>query len=165
MQHATDWAPGIRQITRFADPIGLDNPDKRANCANMLHGGEGPSSRKQEQTKEHVMMVESWPCRVSSEIHINGLHVSYPVREDKGKAVATGQEDKKDPKRARVVASQGHEVVRPGCSMMSSAATTGKDMGRRWDNPNWITQVTDKGRNPDNSNRVSSIEQERPDHT
>jgi hypothetical protein len=76
--------------------------------------------------------------------------------------VATGQEDGKDPKRARVVQSQGQEVVRPGYSMMSSAATTGKDKGRCWDNPNWVTRVTDKGRIPDNSNqvtRVSSIDQ------
>jgi hypothetical protein len=72
MQHATDGAPGIRQITRFADWVCSDNPDRRVKHANMLHGGEGPSSRKQEQTEEHVMMVGSWPCRVSSEIHING---------------------------------------------------------------------------------------------
>jgi hypothetical protein len=72
MQNATDRAPRIRQITQFADRVGSDNPDRRVNRANMLHGGEGPSSRKQEQTKEHVVMVGSWPCRVSSEIHING---------------------------------------------------------------------------------------------
>jgi hypothetical protein len=35
-------------------------------------------------------MVGAWLCRVSSEIHINGRRVSYPVREDKGKVVATG---------------------------------------------------------------------------
>jgi hypothetical protein len=52
-------------------------------------------------------MVGSWSCRVSSEIHI--------------KAAATGQEDEKDPKRARVVLSQSHEVVGSGYSMMSSA--------------------------------------------
>jgi hypothetical protein len=72
MQHATNHAPRIRQVTRFADRVGLDNPDRWVNHANVLHGGEGPSSRKQEQTEEHVMMVGLWPCRVSSEIHING---------------------------------------------------------------------------------------------
>jgi hypothetical protein len=72
MQHAMDPAPGIRQITRFADRVGLDNPNRWVNHANMLCGGEGPSSHKQEQTEEHVVMVGSWPCRVSSEIHING---------------------------------------------------------------------------------------------
>jgi hypothetical protein len=46
------------------------------------------------------------------------------------------------------VLSQGREVVGPGYSMMSSAAATGKD--RHWDNPNRVTQVKDKGRNPDN---------------
>jgi hypothetical protein len=75
-------------------------------------------------------MVGSWPCRVSSEIHINGRRVSYPVRKDKGKAVATRQEDEKDPKRPHVVLSQGCEVLRLGYSMMSSAPATGKDMGR-----------------------------------
>jgi hypothetical protein len=67
-----DRAPEIRQNTRFADWVGSDNPDRRVNRANVLHGGEGPSSRKKELTEEHVMMVGSWPCRVSFEIHING---------------------------------------------------------------------------------------------
>jgi hypothetical protein len=35
------------------------------------------------------MIIGSWLCRVSSEIHISGCHVRYPVHEDKGKAVAT----------------------------------------------------------------------------
>jgi hypothetical protein len=90
MPHAMDRAPEIRQITRFADQVGSDNPDRRVNCANVLHGGEGPSSRMQEQTEEHVMMVGLWPCRVSSEIHINGQRVSYPVGEDKVKGAAMG---------------------------------------------------------------------------
>jgi hypothetical protein len=34
-------------------------------------------------------MVGSWPSIVSSKIHINGRHVSEPVREEKGKMVAT----------------------------------------------------------------------------
>jgi hypothetical protein len=72
MQHAMDQAPRIRHISQFANLVGSDNLDRRVNCANVLHSGEGPSSRKQEQTKEHVVMVGSWPCRVSSEIHING---------------------------------------------------------------------------------------------
>jgi hypothetical protein len=72
MQQATDRAPKIKHNTRFADRIGSDNPNRQVNCANMLHGGEGSLSRKKERTEEHVMMVGSWPCRVSSEIHING---------------------------------------------------------------------------------------------
>jgi hypothetical protein len=48
MQHAMDPAPGIRQITRFADWVGSDNSNRQVNHANMLYGGEGPSSRKQE---------------------------------------------------------------------------------------------------------------------
>jgi hypothetical protein len=72
IQHATDWAPGIKQNTRFADLVGSNNPDRWVNHANVLHSGEGPSSCKQEQTEEHVMMVGSWLCRVLSEIHIKG---------------------------------------------------------------------------------------------
>jgi hypothetical protein len=90
MEHAMDQAPGIRQITRFADRVGSNNPDRWVNHANVLHGGEGPSSCKQEQTEEHVVMVGSWPCKVSFEIHINGQRISYLVHEEKGKAVATG---------------------------------------------------------------------------
>jgi hypothetical protein len=48
MHHAMDQAPRIRQITWFADRVGSDNPDRRVNRANVLHGGEGPSSCKQE---------------------------------------------------------------------------------------------------------------------
>jgi hypothetical protein len=101
MQHAIDQTPRIRQITQFADRVCSDNPDKWVNRANVLHGGEGTSSRKKEQTEEHVVMVGSWPCIVSSEIHIGGQRVIYPVCEDKGKAAATGQEDEKDSNRAR----------------------------------------------------------------
>jgi hypothetical protein len=46
-------------------------------------------------------MVGSWPCKVSSEIPINGQLVSEPVRKDKGKTMATELEDEKDLKRAR----------------------------------------------------------------
>jgi hypothetical protein len=57
---------------QFADLVGSDNPDRWVNHANVLHSGEGPSSCKQDQTEEHVMMVGSWLCRVLSEIHIKG---------------------------------------------------------------------------------------------
>jgi hypothetical protein len=46
MQHAMDRAPEIRQITQFADWVGSDKPDRWVNHANVLHGGEGPSSHK-----------------------------------------------------------------------------------------------------------------------
>jgi hypothetical protein len=69
-------------------------------------------------------MVGSWPCKVSSEIHINGRRISELVHEDKGKTTATELEDEKDPKRARVVLSKDHEVVRPVYSRLKSATTT-----------------------------------------
>jgi hypothetical protein len=62
------------------------------------------------------MMVGSWPCNVSSENHINGRRIGEPVHEDKGKTTAPKQEDRTDPKRARVVLSKGQEVVRLGYS-------------------------------------------------
>jgi hypothetical protein len=68
------------------------------------------------------MMVGSWPCKVSSEIHINGRRVSELVREDKGKTTATEPEDEKDPKRAHTVLSKGHDVVRPGYLTLTGAA-------------------------------------------
>jgi hypothetical protein len=52
-------------------------------------------------------MVDSWPCKVSSEIHINGRCASEPVHEDKVKTTALELEDRKDPKRAHVVLSKG----------------------------------------------------------
>jgi hypothetical protein len=57
------------------------------------------------------VVVGSWPCRVSSEVHINGCCISDPVREDKGKVVATGQEDEKDSKGAHVMLSQGQVLL------------------------------------------------------
>jgi hypothetical protein len=96
------------------------------------------------------MMVGSWSCRVSSEVHINGRRVNDPIREDKGKAVATGQEDEKDPKRARVMLSQGREVVGPGYSKLSSATATLMDKGRSSDILNRVTQVGDKDGQPGN---------------
>jgi hypothetical protein len=67
-------------------------------------------------------MVGSWPCKVSSEIHINERRVSEPVHEDKGKTMAPEPEDRKDPKRARVVLSKGREVIIPGYSRVIGVA-------------------------------------------
>jgi hypothetical protein len=157
MQHTMDQAPGIRQITWFVDRLGLSNPDRRVTRADELHGGNASSSRKQEQTEVHAMMVCSWACKVSSEVHINGRCISDPVHEDKGKAVATGQDDEKDPKRAHVVLSQGHEVVGPGYSKLSSAAAMETDKVRCSDNLNRVTRVGDWGGRPGNPNRVIQV--------
>jgi hypothetical protein len=95
------------------------------------------------------MMVGSWPCKVSSEIHINGRCISEPVHEDKGKTMATELEDMKDPKRARVVLSKGREVVGPGYSRVTDVAA----------------KVTNKRENLGNHglvNRISKMEQHYP---
>jgi hypothetical protein len=78
---------------------------------------------------------------VSSEIHINGRHISEPVCEDKGKMMALEPEDRKDPKRACVVLSKGHEVVGPSYSMMRGVAA----------------KVTDKRENSGNHGRVNRV--------
>jgi hypothetical protein len=90
------------------------------------------------------MMVGSWPCKVSSEIHVNGRRVSEPVQKDKGKATILESEDVKDQKRTRMVLSKGHEVVGPGYSRLSGDAA----------------RVMDRGRESDNLNRVGRVHQE-----
>jgi hypothetical protein len=92
----------------------------------VLRKEEEPS-REQEQVKKHIMMVGSWPCTVSFEVHINGRHVSEPVQEDKGKVTVPKSEDEKDPKRTRMVLSKGREVVRPGYSRLSRDAASVTD--------------------------------------
>jgi hypothetical protein len=42
------------------------------------------------------MMVVSWPCKVLSEIDVNGRRVSEPDRKDKGKATVPESKDGKD---------------------------------------------------------------------
>jgi hypothetical protein len=114
----------------------------------VVHNRE-ESSQRLEQTEEHVVIVGSWPCKVSSEIHINGPWVSGLVHEDKGKMMATEPEDEKDLKTAHVVLSKGHEVVRPGYSRLTGA----------------VTKVTNRGENlgnPSRVNRVSKMEQHYP---
>jgi hypothetical protein len=69
-QHSIDWEARIRQNPRFADRSDSSNLDCHVNRPDVLHDGE--LSRRPDQTEEHVMMVGAWPCKVSSEIHING---------------------------------------------------------------------------------------------
>jgi hypothetical protein len=51
MHHTMDQAPGIRQITRFVDRSSSGNLDKHVTRADILHGGEGSSSRKQSRPR------------------------------------------------------------------------------------------------------------------
>jgi hypothetical protein len=121
VQHSTDQEPKIRQNPRFADRSGSGNPDCHVNRPDVLHDRE-ELSRRLEQTEEHVMMVGSWPCKLSSEMHTNGQCVSEPVQEDKGKAMVPVSEDEKDPRRAHMVLSKGREVIGPGYSRLSGDA-------------------------------------------
>jgi hypothetical protein len=135
-----DREPGIRQNPRFTDRSSLGNPDHRVNHPDVLRKEEEPS-QEQEQVKKHVMMVGSWPCMVSSKVHINGRCVSEPVREDKGMATVLESEDGKDMKRTHMVLSKDHEVVGPGYSRLSGDATRVTDRGRESGNPNRVDRV------------------------
>jgi hypothetical protein len=90
------------------------------------------------------MMVRSWPCKVSSEIHINGRRVSEPVREDMGKMTAIELKDKRDSNRAHVVLSKSHEVVGPGYSRVIGVAAKVTDMRENSGNHcrvNWVSKT------------------------
>jgi hypothetical protein len=71
VQHSTNREPGIGQNPRFADRSGSGNLDRRVNRPDVLCGGK-ESSQRLKQTKEHIVMVGLWPCKVSSEVHISG---------------------------------------------------------------------------------------------
>jgi hypothetical protein len=65
-----DQVPGVRQNAWVTDRLGSGNLD-HCNRSDMLHKEEEPSWGR-EKVKEHVVMVVSWPCTVSPEVHING---------------------------------------------------------------------------------------------
>jgi hypothetical protein len=114
------------------------------------------------------MMVGSWACKVSSEIRIGGRHVSDPVHDDKGKEKVTELGDEKDPKRAQVVLSNGHEVVGLDYLRLSGAAAEVMHKGENSGNPNRVNRVSKtEQRYPSRVNqtdRVSQISQDnRPD--
>jgi hypothetical protein len=135
-----DQEPGIRQNSRFTDQSGSGNPDRHVNRPDVLRKEEEPLW-EQGQVKKHVVMVGSWPCMVSSEVHINGRCVSDPVQEDKGKATVLELEDEKDLKRTCMVLSKGHKVVGSGYSRLSGDAARATDRGGESGNPNWVDQV------------------------
>jgi hypothetical protein len=83
-------------------------------------------------------MVDSQPCKVSSEVHINGRCVSELVREDKVKAMGPKSRDERDLKRACMVLSKGCEVVRMGYSRLSGDAARAADRGEESGNPNRV---------------------------
>jgi hypothetical protein len=87
-------------------------------------------------------MVGSWPCKVSSEIHVNGRHVSGTIWKDKGMAIVSKSEDEKDSKRTCMVLSKGFKVIGPGYSrLLGGGAARVAYRGRELDNPNWVGQV------------------------
>jgi hypothetical protein len=73
-----DQAPGVRQNARVTDRSGAGNQDRCVNRPDVLRDREEPS-REHEHVKKHIVMVGSWPCMVSSGVHINGRRVSEPV--------------------------------------------------------------------------------------
>jgi hypothetical protein len=71
VQHSTDREPRIRQNPQFSDRSSSGNSDHRVSHPDVLREGE-ELSQEQEQMKKHIVMVGSWPCTVSYEVHING---------------------------------------------------------------------------------------------
>jgi hypothetical protein len=84
VQHSMDREPGISENPRFADQSGSGNPDHCVNRPDVLRKEDEPL-REKEQVKKHVMMMGSWPCTVSSMVHINGRCVSELVWDDKAR--------------------------------------------------------------------------------
>jgi hypothetical protein len=80
--------------SRFSARSGSGNLDCRSNHPDVLHNGEGPS-RRPEQTKELVMMIGSWACRVSSEIRVGGRCVSEPIHDNKARKRSRNREMRK----------------------------------------------------------------------
>jgi hypothetical protein len=140
VQHSTNRESGIGQNPQFVDRSSSGSSDRRVNRPDVLRDGE-ESSRRSEQTEEHVLMVGSWPCKVSSEVHINGRHVSEPVWGDKDKAMVLESEDENDLKRTRRVLSKGHEVVGPGYLRLSGNAARVTTRGGESGNPNRVDRV------------------------
>jgi hypothetical protein len=141
VQHSIDREPGVRPASRFSAWSGSGNLDCQSNHPDVLRDGEGQSQRP-EQTKEHVMMVGSWACRVSSKIHIGERRVSESVHDDKGKEKVTEPGDEKDPKREQVVLSKGREVVGPGYLRLSGVAAEVMHKGENSGHPNWVNRVS-----------------------
>jgi transketolase N-terminal domain/subunit len=56
--------------------------------------------------------------------------------------IATELEDEKDPKRAWVVLSKGHQVAGLGYSRLIGSATKVIDRGEISSNPNWVNWVS-----------------------
>jgi hypothetical protein len=110
--------------------------------------------------KEHVMMVGSWPCKVSSEIDINGRRINEPVCEDNGKMTAPKPKDKRDLKKARVVLSKGREVVGTGYSSVTGVAAKVTDKSKNSDNHDWVNQISQNSimdRHADQVSRVGQV--------
>jgi hypothetical protein len=71
VQHCIDQEPGIRQNPWFTGRSCSCNLGHRVNHSDVLCDREEPSW-EQEQVKKHIMMVGSWLCAMSSEVHVNG---------------------------------------------------------------------------------------------
>jgi hypothetical protein len=139
-------APGNTGTLYRGNTTASGNPGNIASTSTLHPGNTSGNviyvdANSLEQTEDHVMMVGSWPCKVSSEININGRCVSEPICEDKGKTTAPKPENRKDLKRACVVLSKGREVVGLGYSRVTGVAV----------------EVTDKKENSGNHGRVNRV--------
>jgi hypothetical protein len=105
-------------------------------------------------------MVGSWPCKVSSKIHINGRHVGEPVREDRGIMMAPETEDRKDPKSACVVRPSYSRVAGVGAKVIDKKENSG-NQGRvnrvsktEQHYPSWVNRVSSNSNTDRQADRV-----------
>jgi hypothetical protein len=67
-----------------------------------------------EQVSSNFALVGSVPCRLSSELHVDGQWVAYKRGKETGyQVVLTSHTEDANPKRARIVTAEGREVVGP----------------------------------------------------
>jgi hypothetical protein len=110
-------------------------PAERYSEAMWLYGGATKSHELDEDSRD-VVIIEMVPCRLSSEIHVEGRHVATtePARE----AAAIAALDSDVQKRARINGATGQETVELGYSTLKSAfrrsigggAKSGGELGR-----------------------------------
>jgi hypothetical protein len=82
----------------------------------MLRGEAGAQSVGSSQLSEGTMMVGAVPCKLSSELHVNGQRVFRAKDKSMEREVVVADAGR-SPKRSRVISAEGREVVGPGYSM------------------------------------------------
>jgi hypothetical protein len=98
-----------------------DSAEEHGSEAIYLCGGGRLWPEDLKPKEENVVMIGLIPCRVLSEVHLDGRRVMSVVAEEtEGQSSMAGCVGVKEVKHARVVTSAGHEVIRPGYTSLTS---------------------------------------------